>query len=96
MLTNYPPSYINNKTITHFHPRHTLCIITLLINPRQFRGQVLLLPISSLLFMPETQQRVMLCVHWQAPGCQPRAPSTPEALPVDWGSPGNQHTPADL
>lgn len=91
ILTNCPSSYINNETITHFHPRHMLCIITLLINPRQFRGQVLLLPIFlTALHAGDSANRGSRSVfHRQAPESQSRAHSTPDTLPTDWGSPGN-------
>lgn len=83
--TNHPSSYINNGTITHFHPRHMLCIITLLINPRQFRGQVLLLPIFlTALHARHSANRGSCSVsHRQAPESQPRAHSTPDTLSVD-------------
>lgn len=88
LYTNHPPSCISNETITHFHPRHTLCIISLLINPRQFRGHVFLVLIF--LIAPQARESESRQTEGRAlcPGGMPLCPSPEPTSP--------QHTPSGL
>ena len=100
LAETHPSSYISNEAITHFHPRHTLYIISLLINPRQFKGQGLFLPIFlTTLHSRDRANRgsgSASCRH--GPESQPRAQPAPGLLPLPWGSLGTRTplTPADL